>query len=121
MRKVLIVDDDALTTKLYCSFLERAQFQVQLATDGVTALNWLERNDVDALVVDMLMPNMYGDEFMRRVRAMDRYKNVPILAYTAAFIPEVVQQAIDSGATEVFDKSKVSGPFLKVALQKYIR
>jgi CheY-like chemotaxis protein len=120
MPKILIVDDDAITAKLYREFLERSQFQVDVASDGTVALERLEADGADALVVDIIMPNMGGIEFMKRVRNMERYKTIPLLAYTTAFIPELVNQAKAAGATEVYDKTRLNGQLLKTALQQFL-
>ena len=120
MPKVLIIDDDALTARLYREFLERSQFQVEVAPDGAAGMQRLEADGADALVVDIMMPKMNGIDFMKRVRATDRFKALPMLAYTTAFIPQFISQAKEAGATEVFDKSKLNGQLLKAALQKYL-
>lgn len=120
MPKVMIIDDDAITARLYRDFLERSQFQVEVASDGMAALQRLEAEGADALIVDIMMPKMNGIEFMKRVRGMERFNAVPMLAYTTAFVPQFIAQAREAGATEVFDKSKLNGQLLKAALQKYL-
>ena len=120
MPKVMIIDDDAITARLYRDFLERSQFQVEVASDGMAALQRLESEGADALIVDIMMPKMNGIEFMKRVRGMERFNAVPMLAYTTAFVPQFIAQAREAGATEVFDKSKLNGQLLKAALQKYL-
>ena len=119
MPKILIVDDDALTAKLYRDFLERSQFQVEIAPDGAAAMQRLESGGVDAVLVDIMMPKVNGIEFMKRVRATDQFKALPMLAYTTAFVPQFIAQAKEAGANEVFDKAKLNGQLLKAALQRY--
>ena len=120
MPTILIIDDDAITAKLYREFLERSQFNVEVYADGAVALERLEADGADALVVDLMMPKMNGFEFMKHVRAMDRYKTTPMLAYTTAYIPQLVNQAKEAGATEVYDKTKLNGQLLKTALQQFL-
>jgi two-component system, cell cycle response regulator DivK len=120
MPKILIIEDDALTAKVYREFLERSSFEVDVETNGAAALQRIEKNGPDAIVVDIIMPTMNGIEFMKRLRAIEQYKSIPVLAYTTAFIPHLIQEAKAAGANEVFDKAKLNGPLLKNALQQYL-
>jgi len=121
MHKILIVDDDPLTAKIYRDFLERSSFEVQTVADGVQALAVLENSTPDAFVVDIMMPKLNGIELIKRVRAIERFNNTPMLAYTTAFVPQLIQQTKDAGANDIFDKAKLNGPLLKSALQQYLR
>ena len=58
--KVLIVDDTPTNLRLLRAVLEAENFQVIEATDGEQALAILEREEIDAIISDILMPNMDG-------------------------------------------------------------
>jgi len=81
--KVLVVEDDADLAMLVALVLRAEGFTVELADNGKVALERLERGPADLIVLDMKMPVMNGQEFVRAYRA--RYATgVPIIVVTAA-------------------------------------
>jgi len=81
MLNILIVEDNLNIRKLYRSYLERAGFLVLEAMDGQDALNVLEHNIVNLMIVDVMMPRMDGYELTETLR--DYKYNFPILMITA--------------------------------------
>lgn len=81
MLNVLIVEDNSNIRKLYRSYLERAGFTVLEAIDGQDALNVLEHNTINLMIVDVMMPRMDGYELTETLR--DYHYNFPILMITA--------------------------------------
>jgi len=76
----LLVDDDARLPGLLKSFLEPQGVDVTTATGGAAALESLERDTFDVVILDVMMPGMDGLETLRRIRAMS---SVPVLMLTA--------------------------------------
>ena len=81
MFRILVVDDDKNARLLYRAVLERAGYTVLQATDGEDALEVMDREHVDLVIVDIMMPRMNGYEFTRTVREVD--PTLPILMVTA--------------------------------------
>ena len=80
---VLIVDDNGTNLKLLRAVLEAEGHGVLAATDGLAALAVLEREPIDAVISDILMPNMDGYRFCAEVRASPRFCSLPFIVYTA--------------------------------------
>ncbi|OPZ89094.1 MAG: Transcriptional regulatory protein OmpR [bacterium ADurb.Bin425] len=78
--KILLVDDDLKFCRLTADYLGRFGFAVSLANDGQEALNKLEKDGFDAVVLDVMMPGMDGFEVLKRIR--DRC-DTPVLMLTA--------------------------------------
>ena len=78
---VLVVEDDANTRKLLCAVLRKNGFEPLQAEDGVVALKVMDREHVDLVVLDLMMPNMDGYELTRELRAA--WEHLPILMVTA--------------------------------------
>src|SRR5205085_7997103 len=76
----LLVDDDARLPALLKSFLEPQGVDVTTATSGAAALETLERDTFDVVILDVMMPGMDGLETLRRIRVMS---SVPVLMLTA--------------------------------------
>lgn len=80
MATILVVDDDPHIRKLVTVFLQKEGFRTIEAPDGVEALNQMESNKVDLVVLDIMMPNMDGWELCRELRAL---YDIPLLMLTA--------------------------------------
>lgn len=81
MYKILIVEDDSELLQLFSRVLTREGFITFSAKDGKEALNILNKEYVDLIISDIMMPNMDGYELTRAVREAEN--NIPILLITA--------------------------------------
>ena len=86
MFNILVVDDDKNTRLFLKSVLENAGYSVSTADNGESALAALDKEHVDLVVLDIMMPRMDGYEFTRTVREND--PNLPILMLSAKQMPE---------------------------------
>ena len=86
MFHVLVVDDDKNTRLLMRALLEGEHYTVTLAANGEEALGAMERNHVDLVVLDLMMPRMDGYEFTRELRAANN--DLPILMVSAKQLPD---------------------------------
>lgn len=81
MKKIIVADDEARIRRLVCDFLSCDGYEPIEANDGDVALEiFNSRDDIDALILDVMMPNMDGWEVCRKIREKS---NVPILMLTA--------------------------------------
>jgi CheY-like chemotaxis protein len=104
-RKVLVVDDDVRNIFAITSALERYDIVVQFADNGKEGLELLEKTgDFDAILMDIMMPEMDGYEIMRRIRANDRWKTLPIIALTAKAMRTDREKCIEAGASDYIAK-----------------
>jgi DNA-binding NarL/FixJ family response regulator len=79
MKKILIVDDDITLRTALIRYLQNRGYIVQEANSGTEALHLFEQNPPDAVVSDVLMPEMDGLEFCRRLRATRSGQLVPFI------------------------------------------
>jgi signal transduction histidine kinase/HAMP domain-containing protein len=104
-RKVLIVDDDVRNIFALTSVLESQGLQVSFAKDGRAAINTLADDPaIDAVLLDVMMPEMDGYEAMRAIRAEPRWKNMPVIAVTALALPNDREKCLDAGASDYLPK-----------------
>lgn len=97
--KLLVVDDLAHNRYLLRSLLERHGFQVIEAEDGAQAIAIARREVPDALITDLLMPQMDGFELCREWVRDDRLKYAPVIVYTATYTNDEDRQfVLDLGA-----------------------
>ncbi len=101
-RKILIIDDDVTALDIVDFLFEDRGFEVVRRADGISALECVEEEDPDIILIDLMMPRMNGQECVRQIR--DRGLTLPIVAFTALDDPEVHQEAIDAGCNLVLTK-----------------
>jgi CheY-like chemotaxis protein len=75
----LVVDDSMLIRYTVCRFLEERGFAVESATNGVEALQILERIHPDLIITDMQMPKMSGSELITVLKKNPETANIPII------------------------------------------
>ena len=81
MFNILVVEDNADMRELFCTVLTDGGYRAVPAVDGVDALNIMEREYIDLIVADVMMPNMDGYELTRELR--EAKYDLPILMVTA--------------------------------------
>ena len=85
MFHILVVDDDKNTRLFLKAVLESASYTVYTAKDGLDALDVMDREHIDLVVLDIMMPNMDGYEFTKTLR--ENQNNLPILMLSAKQLP----------------------------------
>jgi two-component system chemotaxis response regulator CheY len=78
-KNILIVDDSEFVRSYHTWILEQAHFNAITAVDGSDGLEKLYANSFDLVLADINMSNMDGYEFIRRIRADEKYASLPII------------------------------------------
>jgi CheY-like chemotaxis protein len=104
-KKVLVVDDDVRNIFALTSLLEQHGMQVMTAETGTEAISLLDENEeIDAVLMDIMMPEMGGYETMRRIRGKHRHRLLPILALTAKAMKGDREKCLEAGASDYIAK-----------------
>jgi len=83
-KKILIVDDEEINIQLIKDYLKDSDFEIATAKNGLTALNYIKTyGDIDIILLDRMMPEMDGIEFMKELRTYSQYKYIPVIMQTA--------------------------------------
>ena len=117
--KVLIVEDDPMVSMINEQYVNRnkAFRVVEKCKDGKSALEYLENNDVDLIVLDVYMPLMDGFETLRQIRK--NKKTVDIIMVTAANDRASLEEALHLGGVDYLVKPFTYDRF-RIALDKYV-
>lgn len=100
---VLLVEDHADSRQMYAEFL-RMQFIVVEAGDGVNALEVMEETRPDVVVTDLALPRMDGFELVRRMKADERLRDVPVIALSGFSGRDHEERARQAGTSVVLQK-----------------
>jgi CheY-like chemotaxis protein len=102
--KVLIVDDDPDLRRLLTRFLEKNGCVVFSAGDALQALDTLEREPVNLVITDLMMPHIDGIRFTESLRQDPRHKDLPVIMLTAYPTDEALEQSMRKGVAMTLAK-----------------
>ena len=103
-KTILVVDDDVRNIFAVSSALERYRARVLFAENGADGLSILEQEVVDAVLMDIMMPELNGYEVMWHIRQRPRLRDLPIIAVTAKAMPADRDKCILAGACDYIAK-----------------
>ena len=102
MFRILVVDDDLHTQKLIKTVLENENYKVITACNGLEALDVIDREYIDLVVLDVMMPQMNGYEFTSSLR--EGNNNLPILMVSAKQLPSDKKKGFLVGTDDYMTK-----------------
>lgn len=111
-RKIMIVDDSLVNREFLKSIFLTGNFEVVEAGRGGEALEMVEENKPDLMILDLNMPGIGGMETLKRVRA--KGFDFPIIIFTSDDKAETKQNCLSAGATEVLFKPSKPGFIMQV-------
>lgn len=119
-KKILLVDDDPKILVLEKTILTQGGFLVDTASDGKEALEKLQGNTYDGIVLDVMMPAMDGYETATEIKKLEKHKTTPIVMVTATAERNALTRGFSSGAVIFMNKPFTAKKFLTV-IQTIIR
>jgi CheY-like chemotaxis protein len=115
--KILVVDDDELGRRLMRVILTHEGHHVEVAGNGLEAIDSVKHNKFDIVFMDLNMPDMDGMEASRQIRAWESGdSHTFIVALTASYLPEIGQALFDAGMDNYISK-----PFEVSQIQRLLK
>jgi len=112
-KNILVVDDDIRNIFAMTSVLERHQVRILSAENGRDAIKTIMENpEIDAVLMDIMMPGMDGYDTMREIRKKSEFQSLPIIALTAKAMKGDREKCIDAGASDYIAKPVDSGKLI---------
>ncbi len=99
-KKIVVVDDSELNLMMMESFLQPMGHQVVMASNGREALDRVQRENPDLILLDVMMPGMDGFEVCQRLKGNERTRHIPVIMITALDKVEDNVRGIESGADD---------------------
>lgn len=115
--KILLVEDNVQNQEIAMEFLQKANISVKIANNGKEAIEILENEEFDGVLMDCQMPILDGYEATKQIRKIEKFKDLPILAMTANAMQGDKEKCINSGMNDYIAKpldfSKFYGTLVK--------
>ncbi|MDB5751275.1 MAG: hybrid sensor histidine kinase/response regulator, partial [Ramlibacter sp.] len=115
--RVLLVEDNETNQVIACAFLQKVGLRVDVAENGQLALDRLERESYDAVLMDAQMPVLDGLAATRVIRGRLGLADLPVLALTASVLPLDRQRCLEAGMNDFIGKPMELGAMWDVLLK----
>ncbi|MEO0430676.1 MAG: response regulator [Cyanobacteria bacterium J06656_5] len=116
---ILVVEDDVNAREIMGRFLQRQDWTVELASNGREALQYLDENLPHLIVLDLMMPEMDGFEFIQVLRQNSNWQDIPVIVLTAKALTVSDQQQLE-GVARVYQKADLNRQELLDELQAVV-
>jgi len=104
MQTILLLEDDKNLRETLVDIFEIQGFEVVTATNGVEVLTFLDEVAPNLIVSDVMMPEMDGFEFLKRIKKNPQMENTPVIMLTANTLQEVKYKGLEYGANDYITK-----------------
>ncbi len=101
---VLIVDDNAQNVELLEAYLEELPVETLTASDGIEALDMVQKHQPDLILLDIMMPGMSGFEVCKKLKADPATRDIPIIMVTALNEISDIERGVESGTDDFLTK-----------------
>lgn len=108
MKSILLIDDEPQAVGVFQSALNASGYSAVVANSGKKAWEMLKSSKIDAVLLDMMMPDMSGNEFIKMMKQEDQFKEIPIVILTNFGNEELVKEAVALGAKDYILKYQSS-------------
>lgn len=97
---ILIVDDNTQNIQVLAKILEEAGYDLAVAMNGEEALEFLDRESPDMILLDVMMPGMDGFEVCRRIKRQEHCADIPVIFLTARGETDDIVKGFDAGGVD---------------------
>ncbi len=105
--KIFILDDDEALSSIISKALEKEGFTTLLSTTGRDGLNKIKSELPDLVLLDQVLPDMSGNDVLKALKVDEQTKNIPVMVLSNFSQEDLVNQAINEGATDYIFKYQV--------------
>ena len=108
MTKILLIEDDPFIRGAYEKILIKESYEVLVAKDGKEGLRKAQANKPDLIILDMLMPEMDGMQFLESFDQKNKHPNIKVVVLSNMLIQDKVNRAMELGASAFKTKALFS-------------
>ena len=111
--RILVIDDHSKTLDLIYAFLEHNGYDVQGTMSGAEGLEWMKTNHYDAVILDLMMPQMSGFDVLDEMKRHPWGENIPVIVYTAKDVSPEEQARLGERIAALVSKGESSRDLLE--------
>ncbi len=119
-RRILLVEDNEINQLVMNEILLDYEVQLDIADNGLKALEMLETSEYDIVLMDVQMPVMDGYEATQKIRQQSKWKHLPVIAMTAHAMEGDKEKCLQAGMNDYLTKP-IDDEILSAALIKWIK
>ncbi len=119
-KTIIIVEDEPDTAEMFAEMMRLSGYRVLKCYGGAAAISLLTNEKPDAVVLDLMMPDLSGLEVLAYMRRDPRLAQIPVIVVSAKSLPSDIKQGLDAGAS-VYLTKPVAFLDLKKAVEKVIQ
>lgn len=118
---VLVVEDDPLAREMMLRLLEKENWQVVSAENGQVALKQMAAHQPELILLDLMMPEMDGFQFINELRKTAEWRTIPVIVVTAMNLTEQERQRLNGSVVQILQKGAYSRDELLVEVRDLVR
>ena len=103
-KKILFIDDDPTILLISEIMLEALGYDVITADGGVSGIELLKTNIIDLVLLDLMIPDIYGLDVLKYIKEKEEFKNIPVIIQTGIKDSDEINKAYKLGASYVLLK-----------------
>ena len=115
--KILVLEDEPDTAEMIAEMMRISGYEVVKYNSSTTALDHLKQERPSAVIMDVMMPDLSGLEFLRRIRLETEFQTLPVIVVSALSLTSDINEGFAAGATLYLTKP-VSYIELKQAVEQ---
>jgi DNA-binding response OmpR family regulator len=115
--KIVIIEDEPDTAEMYAEMMRISGYEVVKFFGGISAVDHLAEQEPDAVVLDLMMPDLSGMEVLNYIREEPSLSELPVIIVSAKTLPEDVEKGLGAGAAAYLTKP-VSFYDMKLAIDE---
>ena len=103
-KKILFIDDDPTILLISEIMLEALGYDVITADGGVSGIELLKTNSIDLVLLDLMIPDIYGLDVLKYIKEREEFKNIPVIIQTGIKDSDEINKAYKLGASYILLK-----------------
>ncbi len=121
MHKILLIEDDLSVASMYKDVFADAGFETHIANDGLIGIQMAGELNPEVILLDIMMPKLDGIETLKRLKANDQTKAIPVLMLTNAGVDVMRNEALGIGADRFIVKTEYDNATLIDVIKSYFK
>jgi len=103
-KTIMIVEDEPDTAEMFAEMIRLSGYRIIKTYGGSAAIGLLEKEKPDALVLDLMMPDVSGMEVLHFIRREPHLENIPVIVVSAKSLPSDIKDGLEAGASTYLTK-----------------